>query len=121
MSDRHIHQATAATNYAVGGSLERQGGDAPCWVPTLIFYAAMHVLDARLADYNLHMKSQGDRHAQCAVYSTDSTGPASYRKLKILSEAWRYKGDIPTSNEISQAWRWAEAMANAIGEPWPPR
>jgi hypothetical protein len=100
--------------------METVGGDYLCWVPTLIFYAAVQVLDARLADDNLNPNSQGDRLAYTRVYSTDSSGPGAYKNLKTLSESWRYGGKTPRVSEIAEAWRWAENLARALKESWPP-
>lgn len=100
--------------------LEAQGGDSLCWVPTLIFYAGVQILDSRLADDNVHPLMQGDRLAHARVYSTHSSGPAAYKDLKTLSESWRYDGKSPRADQIAQAWRWAANLAAALKEPWPP-
>jgi hypothetical protein len=120
VGERHTHQAAAATNYSVGRTLDGQGGDLSCWTPTVIFYCAVQVLYARLADNSLHPRNQGDLYAHTADLSRDSTGPAGYRKLKTLSESWRYHAARPSAQEIASAWRWAESMVISIGEPWPP-
>lgn len=120
MSDRRIHQATAATNYALAKRLEVIGGDALCWVPTLIYYAALQVADCRLADYNHHERESGNRIALVRTYATNPYGAASLTSLKTRSERWRYHGDIPTSGEIQEAWGHAKAVAEALGESWPP-
>lgn len=73
-----------------------------------------------MADYGIHLTEQGDRLAYAGTYSSDSAGPASYKKLKDLSEAWRYKGDIPNVSYVASAWRWAEALARSMDERWPP-
>lgn len=121
MSERHTHQAAAALNYAQAKRLEAAGGHAACWVPTLIFYAAVQVLDARLADEGLHLKSQGDRMACVRAYAPDFRASAAYKELKTLSESWRYEGKAPRQDQIAQAWRWAETVAVCLGEDWPPR
>ena len=89
-------------------------------MPTLIFYTAVQILDARLADENLHPRTQGDREAYARTYSTHFTGPAGYKNLKTLSERWRYDGKLPTAEEITSAWHWAENVAVALGARWPP-
>jgi hypothetical protein len=82
VAERHTHQAAALANFALAQQLEARGGDFLCWVPTLIFYAALQVLDSRLADENLHLRSQGDRLAYARVYSSHSTGPAAYKNSR---------------------------------------
>lgn len=121
MSERHTHQAAALTNYSLAKRLEKAGGELVCWVPTLVFYAAVQTVDSRLADENLHLRSQGDRLAYVRVYSSDSTGSAGYKNLQTLSEEWRYDGRAPRDDQMKTAWRWAENIAAALGEPWPPR
>lgn len=120
MSSRGTHQTAAAVNYALAQHLEALGGDALRWVPTLIFYTAVQVLDARLADAALHPGSQGDRVALTRVYSTSHFGPSAYKELKQLSEDWRYRGEPPDPGQIASAWRWAKDLADTLGEKWPP-
>lgn len=99
---------------------QASGGDNLCWVPTLIFYTVVQTLDARLADDNLHLRSQGDRLAYARVYCTHFTGPTAYKNLQSLSELWRYDGTAPRPDQIREAWRWAETLATTLKEPWPP-
>ena len=121
MGERHSHEAAAATNYTLAQQLEVQGGDALCWVPTLIFYSCVQMLDSRLADDSIHPRTQGDRLAYARTYSSHYTGPAAYKDLKTLSERWRYDARYPVPDEVARAWRWAENLAAALKERWPPR
>jgi hypothetical protein len=74
-----------------------------------------------LADYNHHERESGNRIALVRTYAKNPYGAASLNSLKTRSERWRYHGDIPTSREIHDAWGHAQAVAEAIDEPWPPR
>lgn len=120
MSERHIHRATAATNYELARQLEAHQGDHLCWLPTYIYYCALQVADCRLADYNYHERESGNRIALVRTYSTNPYGAASLNSLKTRSERWRYHGEIPTHDQIREAWNHAEVVAEALGEPWPP-
>jgi hypothetical protein len=100
--------------------MQELGDEFLNWVPTLIFYTCVQILDSRLADDNLHPRSQGDRQAYARTYSSHYRGPAAYKDMKTLSEGWRYDGKVPRLDEIERAWRWSETLASELGEPWPP-
>jgi hypothetical protein len=120
LAERHTHQEAAAVNCAQARQMEARGGDFLCWVPTMVFYAAVQVLDSRLADDNLHPRSQGDRLSYIRTYAKDFRAPAAYKDLQSLSESWRYDARQPRPDEIARAWRWAADLAIGLNEPWPP-
>lgn len=120
MSERHTHQAAATTSHTVATALSAHGGDEACWAPTVLFYLAVHLVDARRADDNLHTASHDIRWNDARRYGSDPRASANYKRLWDLSMDWRYKGRRPRSDEVTAAWKWTEALADSLGEPWPP-
>lgn len=119
MSERHTHADAAATNVRVARALTAHGGDEACWAPTILFYAVVQLVDARRADDDLHTADHHIRHNDARRYGRDPRAGANYKHLWNLSTAWRYGGRRPTSEDVTKAWRWAEGLANSIGEQWP--
>ncbi|MDQ3874655.1 MAG: hypothetical protein M3322_03750 [Actinomycetota bacterium] len=64
----------------------------------------------------MHTRGHPDRYAE--LVSRFQAG-ASYRNLKIMTEAWRYKGDVPSLSDLADARTWAHDLVIAVGEPWP--
>lgn len=108
-----MHEAAAATNLALCDRLSTDPG----WLVTVMYYAAIQKIEARLADRNEHPTTPDARRT--AGLSIESKIGAPWRKLKQLSEDWRYAGLTPSPNECRDAERWAADMAAYIGERWP--
>jgi len=115
VSSRAHHEAAAAVNLALAEQLRSTG--QPGWGVTVIYYAAIQKLECALSDHNEHPKRHEDRHNAGASHWPGIATP--WRKLKQLTEDWRYGGLVPTSEECELGRRWAGDMAAAIKEPWP--
>lgn len=81
-----------------------------------MYYAAIQKIEARLADRNEHPKTPDQRRTSGLSIEPKISTP--WRKLKQLSEDWRYAGLVPSPGECTEAARWASDMAFHIGEPW---
>lgn len=115
MSSRPTHETAARANLEL---LDRISPDHDRgWYVTILYYAAIQRVEAFLADANGHPRSHDERHRTCSALRP-SVGPP-WRKLKQLSEDWRYAGLIPELEEVRYAKRWASDMCAAISEPWP--
>lgn len=117
MSDRGIHLAAATASARLLGSLRQTEDHERRWIPTVAYYTAVQLVEARLALDNYHPEKAEYRHA--AVVSASPPAGVPFRKLKQLSEYWRYRGWAPTDDEIAHATRWATDLAAAIDEAWP--
>ena len=112
MSSRAVHEAAAAVNLDLAKRLQERG-----WRVTAIYYAAVQKVEARLADGNDHPGRHEDRFAAALIVAPTIAVP--WRKLKQLSEDWRYRGIDPTEQECQDAERWAATIALTCGETWP--
>lgn len=112
MSSRAVHEAAATLNLSLVDRLAEPG-----WRVTVIYYAAVQKVEACLAEHREHPKRHEDRfNAACSI---NARVAVPWRKLKQLSEDWRYGGMEPTAEECDLALRWAADMAAAMGEDWP--
>lgn len=117
MPERDRHLAAAASTATLAASLET-GRDGAEWVPTLIFYTAIHLVEAALAVEGIH--PQG--HTARANAIEDEWGDAAsdlFESLRDLSEQWRYSGRPPTAEDVAAAKLWASQLIDAVGVAWP--
>jgi hypothetical protein len=113
LSNRGVHEAAAAESIALLPTVASHPG----WRVTVLYYAAIQKLEAKLADRREHPDNHSDRRTACLSISPAVAVP--WRSLKQLSEDWRYQGTNPNAVEVAKAERWASDMAAAMGESWP--
>jgi hypothetical protein len=113
------HRAAAAANANVALKL---GGipasnDANAWVPTILFYAGVQLVQATLAP----LGCGGDHGGRLVALRGPGLGQAAeyYKQLQTISSDWRYKALRPSDADLQDAWAYATELARAIGEVWP--
>jgi hypothetical protein len=88
------------------------------WIPTLIFYAAIHLIEAELADRGLHPEGHAAR-ARLVEDMWDEGAADLFEALRDLSEQWRYSGRAPNDSDVEAAKAWAAQLLASIGASWP--
>ena len=116
MSARPVHEAAANASILTARSMLRLNPESP-WVPTIFFYVGVQIVEAALTDSNECGQDHDGR--MMAIGARWPAGSGTYRKLKQLSEAWRYRGTPPGRRDVESAERWARDLAAAVGERWP--
>ncbi len=93
-SARHVQQALH--NYAVYQYLNASSQPATDWQVTMLFYAALHYVDAYLGKMNVHPRSHEDRDAYVSVVADLRRVASSYLQLRDRSMDARYlRRDLP--------------------------
>ena len=93
MPDRNDHLTRAKQNEILASKLNADIGVSVDWAVTMIFYAALHYVDAFLAGKNLHPLNHKQRDEEIEKNGSLSSIYPDYRRLKDFSRAARY--DIP--------------------------
>jgi hypothetical protein len=117
---RERHLAAAEATARLVSALE--SGDIPGteWIPTLVFYASIHLTESALAGDAIHPEG----HQARANAIEDAWGDAAadlFEQLRDLSEQWRYSGAKPTLTDVAAAKDWASQLLEAAGVEWPLR
>jgi hypothetical protein len=88
---RPEHLTRAAENEALSKTLDLDNGCQADWAVTMLFYAALHYIDAFLAGKHLHPRDHDIRDSE--VENNGSLSPIynDYRRLKDNSIAARYE------------------------------
>ena len=118
MPDRQRHLAAADSTARLALELEAEASPGSEWIPTLIFYAIIHLAESALADSGVHPEG----HAARAGAIEDEWGDATadlFEGLRDLSEQWRYSGRVPTASDVEAAKEWARQLLDAAGVEWP--
>lgn len=116
MPDREQHLTAARMNSQLASELARDTHPTKqVWTPTVTFYAGVQVVEAALAMLGEHPRGHPDREA--AIASRWPTASVPYKRLRQLSEYWRYYGRTPSNSDIRSAAVWLDALCDAIGEP----
>ena len=106
----HEHLARAAENEGLALSIGRQYGCSVDWAITMLFYSALHHIDAYLAGKNMHPLNHEKRDGEIENNGSLADIFKPYRRLKDLSRAARY--DIANYGEAELAS--AKQRLNAI-------
>ncbi len=119
MSDRPEHLEAAGASLALAGALSEfpERPEEQAWTPTILYHVAVQLFEAAEAGFGLHYVASLTRISALSVRYPDAA--ASFRKLRQLSEVWRYQGTPPTNRELDLCWVWARQVAAAVDEPWP--
>ncbi|MGA3056697.1 MAG: hypothetical protein ABSE70_01475 [Candidatus Limnocylindrales bacterium] len=118
MSERPQHEVAARLNAELAERLKNwtQPGDH-VWLPTLNYYTALQLFEAAEAFLGFHHGRSDDRFIALAARYPAASG--DFRKLRQLSETWRYKGLQPSKDDVRKSAAWANHVASVIGEAWP--
>jgi hypothetical protein len=119
VSDRPEHLVAASTSLALAKFLAERPGDPQerAWIPTALYHVAVQLFEAAEATYGLHYVASSSRLAALSVRYPDAA--AGFRKLRQLSETWRYQGTPPSDREIGLSWAWAQQVSDIVDERWP--
>ena len=97
MPQREQHLTRATENEALALGLNRKSGVCIDWAITMLFYSALHWIDAYLAGKNFHPATHQIRDDEVENNGSLSAVFNDYRRLKDLSRAARY--EIPGFGE----------------------
>jgi hypothetical protein len=89
--DRNEHLTRARQTESLASSLNANLGVVVDWAITMLFYAALHYVDAYLAGKNMHPLSHDQRDREIESNGSLSVIYNDYRRLKDLSRAARYE------------------------------
>ena len=117
MSSRPVHEAASSRNAATTAALLAADPEHP-WAVTTLFYIAVQLVEAALADFGDCSDNHGDRYARLhSRWGPSASAP--FVKLKQASERWRYRGISDAKRDIALAETWARDLARAVDERWP--
>lgn len=91
MPQFHEHIVRAEENEKLALSLDRHYGFCIDWAITMLFYAALHRIDAYLAGKNMHPLGHEQRDQEVEKNGSLAGIFTDYRRLKDLSRAARYE------------------------------
>ena len=91
MPQRHEHLIRAQENEKLASALRPKFPVCADWAITILFYAALHYIDAFLAGKNLHPLNHDARDKQVEQNGSLTDIYDDYRRLKDLSRAARYE------------------------------
>jgi hypothetical protein len=116
--EREIHETGAERTARLAASLDQSKAPGHEWVPTLVFYAAIHSVEAALADHGVHPEGH---HARALAIEDDWGEAASdlFEALRDLSEQWRYSARPPAVGDVRAAKDWTAQLVAAAGVDWP--
>jgi|GEM_PF-521182 len=108
MPSEHEHLWQHQENTALRAHLRVGGGPpsgvVPQWEIALLFYAAVHWVEGRLARHGVHPRSHPDRRSLIAVYWPGANqGALAYQDLHALSMRARYSVWRPSPADVAQA------------------
>lgn len=83
-----------------------------------MFYTAIHLTEALLADKSVHPEGHGARVND--VGDEWGVGAADlFEELRDLSQQWRYSAQAPNAEDVSAAKDWALQLIAMTGQAWP--
>jgi uncharacterized protein (UPF0332 family) len=95
--------------------LDQTQADGWEWVPTLIFYTAIHLTEALLAEKGIHPEGHAAR-ANAVGDEWDESAQDLFEELRDLSQQWRYSARPPTPADVRAAKDWAhQLLSNRTG------
>ncbi|MEF8818850.1 MAG: hypothetical protein V5A31_10090 [Haloferacaceae archaeon] len=92
MPQEQEHQQKAQENEELADSLEGDGDyqDADDWVLTMLFYTALHNVERKLAESNMHSGNHNERKHNIKTEIDHRSLWQDYKELKDWSEQARY-------------------------------
>ena len=91
MPQRHQHLSRAEQTEQLALALDRDRPVCVDWAVTMLFYSALHYIDAFLTGKNMHPMNHRVRDEEVERNGTLSYIYGAYRRLKDLSRAARYE------------------------------
>jgi hypothetical protein len=116
--ERALHEAAAQSTSRLAAYLDASHAEGHEWVPTLIFYAAIHLTEALLAEKAVHPEGHGARVNAVGDEWGDGASDL-FEELRDLSEQWRYSARPPTPDDVRAAKDWALQLISMTGQAWP--
>lgn len=114
MPDQSDHVAQAEHNWDLVRHLGPLGSPYSDWVVTGAFYAALHYVDAFLAQYGIHPGGHPERLSEFAK-RMDATTYDAYRQLKDDSEyAKYYCGRFADAELQNQIFIWYQQVSATV-------
>ena len=119
--EEHLHQAKH--NFLFLQSINKNTSNSTDWQVTVCFYTALHLINAYLANSNLHYRTHGDVKNAINPYRDLSSTKLpedeyhAYTALQILSRRSRYLVQINNKGEIASetaAFTYDKHLARAI-------
>ena len=118
MPEGPLHLAAAESTARLAAYLDQTQQDGHEWVPTLIFYTAIHLTEALLAEKGTH--PEGHTARSNAVGDEWGDGAEDlFEELRDLSQQWRYSARPPTPADVGAAKEWAHQLVSMMGQDWP--
>lgn len=112
------HLAAAGSTASLAAYLDTTQADGRQWVPTLIFYTAIHLTEALLAEKGVHPEGHTAR-ANAIGAEWDEAAQDLFEELRDLSQQWRYSARPPTDSDVRAAKEWALQLLSITGQDWP--
>lgn len=110
MPDRRQHLQRARDNGRLAHCLDTQLGYCVDWAITMLFYSALHYVDAYLAGKGTHPSDHRSRDNEVAHIGTLSGIYRDYRRLKDLSREARYQIPDFSLQNLERAQRRLESV-----------
>lgn len=102
MPDRNSHLQKATDNETLARSLNWDDTTEADWAVTMLFYSALHYIDAFLAGKNTHPRDHQARDSAIENNGTISVLYNDYRRLKDGSRSARYDFPAFQRNDLSR-------------------
>ena len=103
MPSRDEHVAKAEGNEAFAVSIEPNGQARIDWKLIVLFYAAMHYVEAYLAMNSTHLRSHTARDSYISRETNLRKVRISYGHLKFFGYNARYEADTFTAQDVQDA------------------
>lgn len=115
MPIRGEHEDKAQENEELANNLESDTNysDINDWIVTILFYTAVHFVEAELADINIHSNDHQDRRENIGRHL--SSLYSDYKTLKQRSENARYQCKIMTSRLLSDSKDDLNSIKSSLG------
>jgi hypothetical protein len=118
VADRTRHEAAARSAAELSAALDASKVAGFEWIPTLVFYAVIHLAEAQLAEKAVHPEGHAGR-AKAIENEWGESAADLFNLLRDLSEQWRYSARPPSDADLGAAKQWANQFLGVIGLAWP--
>ncbi|AQS58001.1 hypothetical protein [Desulforamulus ferrireducens] len=112
--EQHISQYQKNKQLLEQSCFDIENTDYPEWVVTILFYTAVHLIEAELAKYSQHCLNHKTRNK--AVIAVENCKPIfpEYETLYRQSKKARYDCTIFTPKKIKQIWSLFERIESHL-------
>ncbi len=115
MPERHEHLQRARDNELLAAQLKADVGFSNDWAITMLFYSALHYVDAFLAGKRMHPLNHDDRDEEIERNGSLTDIYRHYRRLKDFSRSARYEIANYAKADVHLARTKLEAIKNHLG------